>query len=237
MKASWTRMITMKNVARRPQWAFTLIELLVVIAIIGMLAALILPALSGSRERSRRAYCQNNLSQIGRAIMLYADEHSETFPAAAINASSSFWDIAILPYLGQATNVFLCMSDPFRNAPGTGNPRSYAVNAVAQGSGYRAPFGLLGQPGSALRTGDLDFNRGDLILVGERPGNSMDDRGWVGGYNFCALELNAGSVHGGKGANYLMSSMAVRYMETNDAALAVAPGTKGNLWTVYTQNL
>lgn len=226
----------MKKQMSRRQNAFTLIELLVVIAIIGMLAALILPALSGSRERSRRAHCQNNLSQIGRAIMLYADEHGETFPAAAVHASSSYWDVAILPYLGEATNVFLCLSDPYRNAVGTGNPRSYAANALPSGSGLRAPFGKLGQPGTALRTSDLDFHRGDLILVGERPGDDLSNRGWVGGYNFCALELNKGNVHAGRGANYLMASMAVRYMETNDTTLALAPGTKGNLWTVYAQD-
>jgi prepilin-type N-terminal cleavage/methylation domain-containing protein len=90
--------------------AFTIVELLVVMAVIGVLTALLLPAVQQAREAARRTQCQNNLRQIGLALHNYESAYSVFPPGSQIHAfeepyrysKSIGWTIALLPFLDQA---------------------------------------------------------------------------------------------------------------------------------------
>lgn len=114
---------------------FTLVELLVVIAIIGLLAALLLPAIQSARESGRRAQCQNNLRQLGVAMALY-EQQARAYPIGCIGCKLVAppaggaapklrylaWNIHLLPYLEEK---------PLRETVDLSLPSYQAPNATA----------------------------------------------------------------------------------------------------------
>jgi prepilin-type N-terminal cleavage/methylation domain-containing protein len=103
------------TVARRSKKGFTLVELLVVIAIIGILIALLLPAVQAAREAARRTQCTNNLKQLGLAMHNFYDKFNRFPPGGAMDQVpfgtvtdpakfiffGSSWEIYLLPYIEQ----------------------------------------------------------------------------------------------------------------------------------------
>jgi prepilin-type N-terminal cleavage/methylation domain-containing protein/prepilin-type processing-associated H-X9-DG protein len=98
------------SVSRRARRGFTLIELLVVIAIIGVLIALLLPAVQKARDAASRISCQNNLKQIGLGVQNFHDNlkflpDNERPASAASNTVRVRWFTKILPYIEQG-NIY-----------------------------------------------------------------------------------------------------------------------------------
>lgn len=236
---------------RDPRGAFTLVELLVVIAIIGILIALLLPAVQAAREAARRSQCTNNLKQLALAQHNYHDTY-KTFPALGSRGIGQdvgwfyAWTIATLPYIEQSGLYDGMMSEARPSGPGLPTPWSTASNAFNNSywkvdlSAFRCPSEGSqppdrGESPSLLNyrvcTGD-DYHQNHFV-----PSQGRDNRGiyqmerWIG-----MASINDGtsntvmlgeSVAGGGPAD-LKGGVAVNQQAWNPAACSARydPTTK-----------
>lgn len=118
-----------QSVCRRLVQGFTLVELLVVIAIIGILVALLLPAVQSAREAARRATCVNNLKNIALACMVYESAKGEMPYGRKYNQWDTYtWSEAILPQLEEQP-----VYDLF-----------WTINDYGPNTGFNGPNGPIG---------------------------------------------------------------------------------------------
>ncbi len=174
--------------------AFTLIELLVVIAIIGILAAILLPALARAREAARRSSCMNNLKQMGLVFKMYSGESGGLLPrlhgdqpwGAALPASCTEGDTtadlsphiqAIYPEYLSDFKVLVCPSDPDN---GGDNPLHLVQDAPGQTCPYRglpsnadASYIYFGYVLDKVEDADPAV---DAALFGMAPGSSVSSQ-------------------------------------------------------------
>ncbi|HIJ65940.1 MAG TPA: DUF1559 domain-containing protein [Candidatus Hydrogenedentes bacterium] len=129
---------------QRTSKGFTLLELLSVTALIGVLAAVLLPALARAREAARRASCLSNLSQIGIAMHMFAQEHDGQLPWSGGGGNADALMDFAQEYIGGGHGVFICPSDTLHDEVG-GDGSAPRTNADLGTTGsYRTSYEYFG---------------------------------------------------------------------------------------------
>lgn len=237
---------------RRNSQGFTLVELLVVIAIIGVLVALLLPAVQAARESARRTQCNNNLKQIGLGFHNHHDVYG-LLPSAGGGSTGNpptdrgewGWGYEMLPFIEQ-NNIFDNTNNtqvrasivkayvcPTRRAPMlfSNTARSdYAGNGAtrANSDGATGTVAKSDTPGPAWRRGKVGMQQitdgtSNTILVGEKLVN-RPSMGGTGGVDFSDNESWAGP--GYPDADMIRGCLPVGstwYTPTKDTNLTVPP--------------
>ncbi len=215
-----------------PRNGFTLIELLVVIAIIGVLASMLLPALSKARQTAEKIYCLNNVRQLGISANLYATDHKEKIPPRADSTTNNpRWPTALFDSY-QTLKILRCPKDgppdpaTDTNAvlhPPDASPRSYIINGCNDFFGTTIAEVVVG---STLRLDNAKFPS-ETVLFGEKKNASLHyymDLFEGLGNDFEELDQ---SRHLGRSSNYYFMDGSARPVD-----LWQSVGPQLNLWAI-----
>lgn len=149
-------------------FGFTLIELLVVIAIIAILAGVLLPVFMKARERANVIMCASNEKQLALAMLEYAQDHDEHYPAGIPGQYGSGWGGEVYPYLKTA-GVYHCPDDPTPSGNGM-VPVSYALNANLHGDGPTGRLSAVSAPSSTVLLTEVEGFQAELTSPDEGGG-------------------------------------------------------------------
>ncbi|HPO14128.1 MAG TPA: type II secretion system protein [Candidatus Hydrogenedentes bacterium] len=128
----------------RRRSGFTLLELLIVIAVIGILAAILLPALARAREASRRCSCMSNLSQLGMALQMYAEENNRMLPWSGGNNNAECLMTLYSNYTS-TPKIFICPSDAQQHMDDFDEDSGLKINTeIERPASLRASYEYLG---------------------------------------------------------------------------------------------
>lgn len=202
------------DLSRGKHQGFTLVELLVVIAIIGVLIALLLPAVQQAREAARRMQCSNNLKQLGLALHNYHDTFGK-LPSGGHQETELSWHVSILPFMEQPA-----LYDQFAFTTGGYAQTNKVQHATNRVDGYLCPSGSIENATDSAHTDKYTTHY--YGVMGPKGTNPTSSSAYVGNYSSTGGTCPVSS-HGG------LSDQGMLRTNQNRAFRDVTDGTSNTV--------